>query len=159
MESRTYRPFPGYALSALVVASMMLWALGVGLRDPDVVTPKGLLIFSLFGIVEASVICGGIRFVRASWRFTIAPDSLIAQRKLSGDRVEIPWPSIIEVVKVRRAWWNRRGWFPFNEIVTADGRRLMFGMYLLKYREFLDTLRQRASRCRRFEPYEGVWER
>ena len=109
MESRTYRPFPGYALSALVVASMMLWALGVGLRDPDVVTPKGLLIFSLFGIVEASVICGGIRFVRASWRFTITPDSLIAQRKLSGDRVEIPWPSIIEVVKVRRAWWNRRG--------------------------------------------------
>ncbi len=159
MEYRTYRPFPGYPLSALIAALMTLWGLGVIVRDPDVVTPKGLLILLLFGVFEVFALCAGIRFVRASWRFTITPDHLIAERTLSGDRAEITWPSIGEVVTVPRAWWNRRGGFPFNEIVTADGRRIMFGMYLSRYREFLDELKQRAVQCRRFEPYEGMWQR
>ncbi len=73
--------------------------------------------------------------------------------------MQIPWVAIVGVVKVPRAWWNRRGGYPFSEIVTADGRRIMFRMYLLRYREFLDELKHRAVRCYRVEPYEEIWQR
>src|SRR5262249_15890911 len=87
MHTRTYRPSVWYPLVVLTIGSVALWGLGVTVRYPNVFTPKGLFIFLLFGGTEVLTICTGIRILRASWRFTITPDSLIAERKLFRDRV------------------------------------------------------------------------
>lgn len=155
----TYRPFPGYLVAALLMEILMIFSTAWLLRDPDVLTAKGLFLLSIVSFGHSFFTSVAVRVWQTAWRFTVTETHLIVEHVYKHERHAVPWVAIDSVTKAPRSWWNRRGGLPFTQLVTADGRKFVFGMYLIGYWAFLEQLRSRATSCRSFDPYVHAWER
>lgn len=102
-----------------------------------------------------------VKLWQLHWKFIFTSTHLIAVHSLHGQRVEVPWESIICVRKLRRPWWARGGGgIGVSEIETVDGCKIPFMTHLmLRYRAFLKELKARAVNCHSFDPYLHEWDR
>lgn len=147
--------------SGLASLYALFYVVTVGIKYKWLVSPKGILILG--------IVIGGNFFVwsliATLWhnhrRFTFTPTHLIAIHRIRGERVEVPWESIVRVRKLPRAWWARGGGgLGISVIETVDGQAIpVMTHWMLRYKKFLEELQARAINCQSFDPYWSEWDR
>ena len=129
-------------------------------RASDVISPKGILVLSLWGVSNFAL-CDLIpRLWRTCSTFILSSSHLIVVDQIRRMRCEIPWDSIMTVERMPLYWWPRgaRGVL-LNRIVLSSHKHVFFGTHLARYSVFLDALRRRATNCQTFDPHPtGIGE-
>lgn len=164
-EHISFRYFPGTLPVVAGVGIFFVYGfyliISVGIKYGWLLSPKG--IFALGGVIVSNLFVWSLIPIlwRNHLRFTFTPTHLIAIHRLRGERVEVPWESIVRVRKLPRAWWARGGGgLGISVIETSDGQAIPVMTHgMLGYRRFLRELQARAVKCQSFDPYWSEWDR
>jgi len=136
----------------LILQGYFTYAAILLLRDPKLISAKGLFAGGLFVTASVGLIHLIVRLWSSSWDLTLSDTHLVAVHQFLRTRHDIPWSSVVSVEMAPPsflAWGAARR---FTRIVTADGQRLLIAPHLDRYAELLDQLRTRATNCRVFRP-------
>jgi hypothetical protein len=165
LKAERFRYLPGFLplIIGLGLFGFVVGLIGIpyfGARDGWLMSPKGVFLFLLAIAGNLFVWLVISKIWQLHWRFTLTTTHLIAGHRLRGQRIEIPWESIVSVRKLPRAWWARGGGgLAVSQIETASGQQIPFMTHLmLGYDRFLKEIRSRAVNCRVFDPYFDEWE-
>jgi len=99
---------------------------------------------------------GGLRYFGQPWAYTVNDETLIAERLWGHDRVEIRWSDVARVTKIPRP--RVRTW-PFVQVESRNGQKILIGTHLRGYQELVKIIRERAVNCEGFEVYMSMTDK
>lgn len=165
-QKTAFRYLPGFLplTIAFWIFSFYIWY--AVLRDGNkygyahLLSLKVILILVIAVYVQVALLRLVMTLWRLHWRFIFTPTHFVAVHRFRGERVEVPWESIVCVRKLPRAWWARGGGgLGISVIETSDGHTIPFmTTIMLRYQQFLKELQARAVNCQVFDPYWSEWE-
>jgi hypothetical protein len=156
-KTLTFRLIPGLFTAQVLLGLFILVGLAAvvvkGTNAGELSSPKGLLILAL--ALAANIAWWTLiwNVSHVAWRFTLLPTRFVADNRLRGQHVDIPWGAITSVKRVDMPWWQRWGViYGVSAIETNEGHRILFWLPMTDYEGFLNELRSRAVNLERFDP-------